>query len=84
MRNTLAKLIAFSIVQIAPSKFQTPYVVAIVDGEKGERILVKIKNEYFGLLRAGLEGEIKEESVDSDKFNFFYPKDKVKSDSERI
>lgn len=69
-----AKLIAYSIIEVAPPGYQTPYGVGIIENESGTRGLVRIRDDYLGRLQIGLEGEIKKESVGSQELNFFYPK----------
>lgn len=69
-----ARLIAYSVIQVAPPEYKTPYGVGMVEDERGKRALVRIKQDYVNMLRTGLEGEIRNENVNSEKLNFFYPK----------
>lgn len=69
-----ARLIAYSVIQIAPPEYQTPYGVGMVEDENGTRGLVRIKQDYLGKLNTGLEGEIRKETVGSEELYFFYPK----------
>lgn len=68
------RLIAYSVIQVAPPEYRTPYGVGMIEDENGTRGLVRIKEGYLSKLSTGLEGEIKKENVDSEELNFFYPK----------
>ena len=68
------KLIAYSIIQVAPPGYTTPYGVGIIENENHNRELVRIKTDYLSKLSLRLEGEIKKEPIDSAELNFFYPK----------
>jgi uncharacterized OB-fold protein len=70
----VSKLIAFSIIHVAPPAFKTPYGVGIAQNNAGKKLLVKIKNEYLNALKSGLEGEIQNEKTETGEFNFFVPK----------
>lgn len=72
--SAASKLIAFSIIQVAPPAFKTPYGVGIAKDNSGKMLLVKIKNEYLNTIRSGLEGEIRAEMTETGEFNFFVPK----------
>ena len=73
--STVSKLIAFSIIHVAPPAFKTPYGVGIAQNDSGTKLLVKIKNEYLNVLKSGLEGEIQSEKTETGQFNFFVPKE---------
>ncbi|HUK27072.1 MAG TPA: hypothetical protein VLV31_01495 [Candidatus Acidoferrales bacterium] len=68
------KLLVFSIIQVAPPGYQTPYGVGIVEDENGKRGLVRIKQESLATLKTGMTGRIQQEpgSATGD-LNFFYP-----------
>ena len=67
------KLIAYSVIQVAPPEYKTPYGVGMVEDQGGKTVLVRIKQDYLNMLRPALEGEIRKETVDSQELNFFYP-----------
>jgi uncharacterized OB-fold protein len=70
----MSKLVAFSIIYVAPPGFKTPYGVGIAQNNAGKMLLVKIKNEHLSTLKPGVEGEIQNEKIESGEFNFFVPK----------
>jgi len=70
----MSKLVAFSIIYVAPPGLNTPYGVGIAQNNAGKMLLVKIKNEYLNALKPGMEGEIQNEKVECGYFNFFIPK----------
>ena len=67
------KLISYSIIQVAPPGYQTPYGVGIVEDENGVKSLVRIKMEHLATLKVGIEGKIQKELAESAELNFFYP-----------
>jgi len=69
-----AKLIAYSVIEVAPPGYQTPYGVGIIEAENGQRGMVRIKPEYLAKLKSGMEGDLRKENVDSQELYFFYPK----------
>lgn len=73
MRTTKVRLVAYSIIHVAPPTYQTPYGVGMVEDEKGERSLVRIKRDYINVLKTGLEGEIRKEPAETEELDFFYP-----------
>ena len=68
------KLIAFSIVHIAPASFKTPYGVGIAEDDKGNRMLVRIDEEHLGDLKSGIEGEILNKKLGDRELSFFSPR----------
>jgi uncharacterized OB-fold protein len=68
-----AKLIAFSIIYVAPPTFQTPYVVGIAETDGRNRVPVRIEGQFMGTLRLGLEGKIEEKTADVGKLSYFMP-----------
>ena len=74
MTSTQVKLIAYSVIEVAPPGYQTPYGVAMTEDEKGARHLVRVKQEGLSALKIGLSGELRTEKVDSEELEFFYLK----------
>ena len=68
------KLIAYSVIEVAPPGYQTPYGVAMAEDENGARHLVRIKQDGLSVLKIGLSGELRKEKVDSEELEFFYAK----------
>jgi uncharacterized OB-fold protein len=68
------KLIAYSVIEVAPPGYQTPYGVAMAEDEKGARYLVRIKQDGLNVLKIGLGGELRREKVDGEELEFFYAK----------
>jgi len=68
------KLIAYSVIEVAPPGYQTPYGVAIAEDENGARHLVRIKQDNLNMLKTGLSGEISREKVDNVELEFFHAK----------
>jgi uncharacterized OB-fold protein len=68
------KLIAYSVIEVAPPGYQTPYGVAMAEDEKGARYLVRIKQDGLNVLKIGLSGELRREKVDGEELEFFYAK----------
>lgn len=74
MTRMQVKLIAYSVIEVAPPGYQTPYGVAMAEDEKGARHLVRIKQEGLNGLKIGLSGELRKEKVDGEELEFFYAK----------
>ena len=55
------RLVSYSEVILPPTPFKKTYIIGIVENDEGERRVVRIDSEYFGLLKTGVEGECFEE-----------------------
>lgn len=51
----------FSELYTAVEPYKSTYIVAVVENEQGERRIVRVSPKYFGRLKPGVEGEIKDE-----------------------
>jgi len=51
----------FSELYTAVEPFKSTYIVAVVENEKGERRIARVPAKYFGRLKEGMEGELREE-----------------------
>ena len=69
-----ARLVAYSVIQVAPPGYQTPYGVGIIEAHNGQRGMVRIKPEHLEKLKPGMEGDLRKENVGSQELYFFYPK----------
>lgn len=69
-----AKLIAYSVIEVAPPGYQTPFGVAMAEDEVGARHLVRISQDDLKALRVGLSGEITKDKIDGEELDFFHPK----------
>ena len=74
MTKIQVKLIAYSVIEVAPPGYQTPYGVGIAEEENGARHLVRIKQDGLKALKIGLSGELRKEMVDGEELEFFYVK----------
>lgn len=68
-----AKLISYTDVTVPTPPYKTSTKSGIVEDEKGKRRLVRIEDEYYGILKVGMEGEVEERKTDFGTFNFFIP-----------
>ncbi|MEM0336217.1 MAG: 3-oxoacyl-ACP reductase FabG [Thermofilum sp.] len=55
------KVRVFSELYTAVEPYKSTYIVAVVENENGERRRVGVSSRYFGRLKPGVEGEIREE-----------------------
>ncbi|MEM3893116.1 MAG: 3-oxoacyl-ACP reductase FabG [Thermofilum sp.] len=55
------KVRVFSELYTAVEPYKSTYIVAVVENENGERRVVRVSSRYFGRLKPGVEGEIREE-----------------------
>ena len=68
-----AKLISYTDITVPTPPYKTATKVGIVEVEKGKRLLVKIEDQYYNILKVGMEGEVEERKTDFGTFNFFIP-----------
>jgi len=67
------KLIAYSVIEVAPPGYQTPYGVAMAEDDAGSRYLVRISQDNLKALKIGLSGDLTKEKVDGEELDFFHP-----------
>jgi len=67
------KLIAYSVIEVAPPGYQTPYGVAMAEDDAGARYLVRISQDNLKALKIGLSGDLTKEKVDGEELDFFRP-----------
>jgi NAD(P)-dependent dehydrogenase (short-subunit alcohol dehydrogenase family) len=67
------RLISFTNITVPTPPYKTATKVGIVECEDGKRRLVRIEDEYYEGLKAGVEGEVEERKTDFGVFNFFIP-----------
>jgi len=79
----MAKLVAYSMVLIPPPPFKSTYAGAIIE-DNGKRCLAKIENQYFGVLKEGMEGKIERRVTDLGEFDFFIPEVKEKKEATKV
>ncbi|MDI6819667.1 MAG: 3-oxoacyl-ACP reductase FabG [Candidatus Hodarchaeaceae archaeon] len=68
-----AKLISYTDVAVPTPPYRTSTKSGIVEDEEGKRLLVRIEDEYYPILKIGMEGEVEERRTDFGTFNFFIP-----------
>jgi NAD(P)-dependent dehydrogenase (short-subunit alcohol dehydrogenase family) len=73
-----AKLISYTNVTIPAPPYKKATKSGIVEDEKGTQHMVRIEDEYYNLLKVGMEGEIEERKTDLGTFKFFIPAVKKK------
>ncbi len=73
-----AKLISYTNVTIPTPPYKKATKSGIVEDEKKNRYVVRIEDEYYGLLKMGMKGEIEERKTDFGTFKFFVPAIKKK------
>ncbi|MEM4497481.1 MAG: 3-oxoacyl-ACP reductase FabG [Nitrososphaerota archaeon] len=69
-----AKLVSYTVVYVPPYPLRSIYAVGVVENEKGEKIPVRIEQNYIPYLREGLDGEIVRKWTPFGEIDFFIPK----------
>ena len=69
-----AKLVTYTVVYVPPYPIRNVYAVGVVEGERSEKIPVRIEQKYAPHLRAGLEGEVVRRWTPFGEIDFFVPK----------
>lgn len=65
----------FSEMLLPVEPYKSTYIVAVVENEEGERRVVRVPPKYFGRLKPGVEGEIREEWTVFGAVPVFVPRD---------
>ncbi|MEM0049942.1 MAG: 3-oxoacyl-ACP reductase FabG [Candidatus Bathyarchaeia archaeon] len=69
-----ARLVSYTVVYVPPYPLRSIYAVGVVENEKGEKIPVRIEQNYIPHLREGLDGEIVRKWTPFGEIDFFIPK----------